>query len=307
MDNFRSGPWLIAFAAMLWAIDAPFRTYLTSELSSTTIVFMEHVLIGVIVLFGLWSYVPEFKKLKPSGWLAVAFIGFGGSALATVLFTQSFHYVNPSVSILLQKVQPIIAILLAVLVLRERLVKQFWLWAVVAIGGAYLVSFPELTPPALGLEGGTVGILLALGAAFLWGGSTVFGRYLLKDISFQAMTALRFLSALVFLFALEVYYGRLSEAGLATGKDWGYVFIVAIIAGFVSLIIYYRGLKYTPAATATLAELVFPFAAVIINWVFLDAALSLVQILGGVVLLAAITRLSFLNAAQARPEAAAIQ
>ena len=39
-------------------------------------------------------------------WLAVAFCGAGGSALATILFTASFHYVNPSVTILLQKLQP---------------------------------------------------------------------------------------------------------------------------------------------------------------------------------------------------------
>ena len=100
MNNYRTGPWLVALAAFLWAIDAPFRKYLTADLSSTTIVFMEHILIVIIVLVGLRPYLKEFKKLNWRGWLAIAFIGFGGSALATVLFTQSFHYVNPSVAIL---------------------------------------------------------------------------------------------------------------------------------------------------------------------------------------------------------------
>src|SRR3989339_177269 len=295
MNNYRTGPWLVALAAFLWAIDAPFRKYLTADLSSTTIVFMEHILIVIIVLVGLRPYLKEFKKLNWRGWLAIAFIGFGGSALATVLFTQSFHYVNPSVAILLQKIQPLVAILLAVIFLHERLNKKFWIWALLALAGAYIVSFPEISPQGLSFAGGTTGVLLALGAAGLWGGATVFGRYLWRDLTWQAITALRFISALIFLLVIQVYYGRLAEVGAASGQDWIFVFIVAIVAGFVSLLIYYRGLKYTSASIATLAELTFPMAAVVINWIFLDASLTFMQIIGSVVLLLAITKLSWVN------------
>ena len=295
MNNYRTGPWLVALAAFLWAIDAPFRKYLTADLSSTTIVFMEHILIVIIMLVGLRPYLKEFKKLNWRGWLAIAFIGFGGSALATVLFTQSFHYVNPSVAILLQKIQPLVAILLAVIFLHERLNKKFWIWALLALAGAYIVSFPEISPQGLSFAGGTTGVLLALGAAGLWGGATVFGRYLLRDLTWQAITALRFISALIFLLVIQVYYGRLAEVGAASGQDWIFVFIVAIVAGFVSLLIYYRGLKYTSASIATLAELTFPMAAVVINWIFLDASLTFMQIIGSVVLLLAITKLSWVN------------
>lgn len=299
MNDYYRGPWLVAFAAFLWAIDAPFRKYLTGDLSSTTIVFMEHVLIVVVVLLWLRPYLREFKKLNWRGWLALVFVSLGGSALATVFFTQSFHYLNPSVAILLQKVQPLIAILLAVIFLKERLSRQFWLWAAVALAGAYIITFPDLSIEGLSLNGGAVGVLLALAAAFFWGGSTVMGRYLLKDLSFKAMTALRFISALVFLFGIQLYYGRLNEITLASGKDWLYVFIIAIIAGLVSLFIYYRGLRFTTASVATLAELTFPMAAVVINWIFLDAALTWVQLAGSVVLVFAITKLSLVNAQQA--------
>ncbi len=286
-------------AAFLWAIDAPFRKYLTGGLSSTTIVFMEHALIGALVLAALWPHLKECKKLGWKEWLAVAFVGFGGSALATVLFTQSFHYVNPSVAILLQKVQPLIAIGLAVVILREKLTRKFWFWAIAAIAGAYLISFPELAPQGLSLAGGTLGVLLALGAAFLWAGSTVFGRLLLKKASFQAVTAMRFLSALVFLSVLTGTTGKLSEVTSASPKEWIYAAITAVVAGFISLFIYYRGLKFTPASTATLAELTFPFAAVVINWVFLGAALFPVQLIGGVLLLYSITKLSLANSSVA--------
>ncbi|MBI3231879.1 MAG: DMT family transporter [Candidatus Doudnabacteria bacterium] len=302
MDQNKLGPWLIAAAAVLWAIDAPFRKFLTGNLSSTTIVFMEHIVIGILVAIFLARYLQELKKLNKKDWLAVVFIGFGGSALATVFFTQSFHYVNPSVSILLQKVQPIFTILLAVVVLKEKLSPKFWLWTVLAMFGAYLVSFPGIKPqmfPDETFNPNTLGVIFALLAAFFWGGSTVFGRLLLSKISFQAMTAVRFLSAVILLLAMQVYYGRLDEIRSASQKEWLFVLIVAVLAGFISLFIYYKGLRHTKASIATLCELAFPFAAVIINWRYIPGSeLSLMQILGGLILLGSITALSFENSKQ---------
>lgn len=298
MNSYKTGPWLVVVAALLWAVDAPFRKFLTGELSSTTIVLMEHITIAVLVSVFLFRYLAELKNLSAKEWLAVIFIAFGGSALATVFFTQSFRYVNPSVAILLQKVQPFVAILMAVMILKEKLTPKFWSWALVGIFGAYLVTFPELRVSGLRVVGGTLGVVFALLAAFFWGGSTVMGRIVLRKISFQAMTAVRFLAALVFLFGLSIYYGRLGEVSGASGKDWLYVFIIAVLAGFVSLFIYYRGLKFTQAKIATIGELAFPFAAVVVNWIFLDATLSTMQILGGLILLLSVTNLSLENAAE---------
>jgi drug/metabolite transporter (DMT)-like permease len=43
--------------------------------------------------------------------VALLVIGIGASAVATMLFTQAFAYGNPTTPLLLQKLQPIIAIL----------------------------------------------------------------------------------------------------------------------------------------------------------------------------------------------------
>ncbi|MBI4049511.1 MAG: DMT family transporter [Candidatus Doudnabacteria bacterium] len=304
MNDYKLGPWLVVIAALLWAVDAPFRKFLTADLSSTTIVLMEHITIAFLVLVFLFKYLKELKNLSWKEWLAVAFIGLGGSALATVFFTQSFRYVNPSVAILLQKVQPFIAILGAAFILKERLTKNFWLWAVVGIFGAYLVTFPELTITGLAFTGGTLGVVFALLAAFFWGGSTVFGRLVLQKISFQAMTAVRFLSALLFLLFLNLYYGTLSQLKGASQKDWLYVLIIAVLAGFVSLFIYYRGLRFTKASIATIGELAFPFSAVVVNWIFLDAKLEIGQILGGFILAISIIGLTKVNEAETQTKVA---
>ena len=287
----KFGPYLIFFAAMLWATDAPFRLHLTKDLSSSLIVLGEHffdILVAVPILILNWA---ELKKLSLKGWLSVIAVALGGSALASVAFTEAFHYVNPSVAILLQKLQPFIAIGLAVVFLQERLPKRFWLWTFLAVFAAYVISFPNFVPRVYDGEvfnPNFVGVSLALVAALFWGASTVLGKYALESISFKTMTALRFILAFVFLFFLNLYHGTLGGISAITSNDWLFIFIIAFTSGIVSLFIYYRGLTYTKASIATVAELDFPLAAVIVNAVFISTAIAFVQIVGMVGLLLAI-------------------
>lgn len=294
----RFGPYLVLIAAMLWATDAPFRLHLTKELSSTFIVLGEHLIDVVIVAPFLLAEWRSLKILSAKDWLAILFIAVCGSALASVAFTEAFHYVNPSVAILLQKLQPFIAIGLSAIVLRERPAPRFWLYAIIAVAGAYLISFPNLIPQTY--EGETwslnaIGAGLALLAAFFWGASTVFGRYALAKIDFKVMTGLRFVFAFLFLLALAAAQGAFPAPGVLTALDMLYIGIIALVSGVFSLMLYYKGLQHTRASVATIAELGFPLAAVAINWVVLGAALAPMQLLGTAVLLFSVYKLADYN------------
>lgn len=297
------GPLLVFAAAMLWATDAPFRTHLTADLSAGFIVLAEHavnLLFVLPILFFNWRELGTFTSRE---WIAIIVIAVGGSALASIAFTQSFSYVNPSVAILLQKVQPLIAISLAAVLLKETMHKYFWLWAAVAIGGAYLISFPTLRPQMYDGETfnpNTLGVLHALAAAVLWGASTVLGKYVLRVSSFQMLTALRFGVAFVFLFFLASIQDQIPPFAAVTSTDWIFIVIVALVSGVFSLSIYYFGLQYTKASIATLAELGFPLAAVFVNAYFIAGnvaagtyfGLYLGQWIGTLLLLGALYMLS---------------
>jgi len=302
------GPWLVFFAAMLWATDAPFRVHLTKELSSSFIVLAEHFIDVLFILPILWWKRAELKaELKEFGkkeWLAVLVIAIGSSALGTVAFTKAFFYVNPSVAIVLQKLQPLIAIGLAASLLKEELRARFWVWAFFAIVGAYAVSFPNLTPKLFERETfnpNFMGVALALTAAALWGAGTVLAKLVLSKASFQTMTALRFLLAFVFLLGMNVYEKSFPVFGAVSAKTWLYIVVVAVTAGVVSLFIYYRGLAHTKASIATLAELSFPLAGALINYFALDIKLQIPQLLGMGLLLLAIFNLTKVNRQAAEP------
>ena len=292
------GPWLVFIAAMLWATDAPFRVHLTKELSSSFIVLAEHFIDVIIILPILWWKRDEIKQLGKKEWLAVSIIAIGSSALASVMFTKAFSYVNPSVAIVLQKLQPLIAIGLAASLLKEELNARFWVWAFFAIAGAYVISFPNLAPNLF--DGETfnpnfMGVTLALTAAILWGAGTVIGKFVLSRASFQTMTALRFLLAFVFLLGMNGYERAFPAFEAVSARSWLYIVVVAVTSGVVSLFIYYQGLAYTKASIATVAELGFPLAAVLVNYFALDIKLQIPQLLGMGLLLLAIFNLTEVN------------
>ncbi len=296
MTKIRNwGPYLILLAAMLWATDAPFRLHLTTTLSSNFIVLAEHFVDVLIVLPILLTSLPAMRRLKAKEWAAVLFIAIAGSALGSIAFTQAFHYVNPSVAILLQKLQPFIAIALAALLLKERLTPRYWLWAILAMAGAYLISFPGLLPqlyPGETFNPNLMGVALALVAAVCWGASTVLGKYVLRETDFKIMTALRFSLAFLFLMCLNWQQHTFPALSSLTTTDYLFIAIIALASGVFSLFLYYKGLQSTPASVATLAELGFPMAAIFVNWIFLDAALVPVQIAGVALLLFAVFRLA---------------
>ena len=300
------GPLLIFVAAMLWASDAPFRLHLTQSLSSDVIVLGEHLfdcLIAIPILAWGWK---ELRGLSLREWTAIAFIGVFGSAVASIAFTESFHYVNPSVAILLQKVQPLVAIALAWRLLGEVPHRSFWIWSMLALCGAYLISFPGLVPQTYAGEAfkpDWYGALLALAAAVLWAASTVLGKYALRAATFSTVTALRFVIALIFLSVLNASHGTLVEVVSLSVSDWLFVLVIALCSGVVSLFLYYYALSSTRASIATIAELGFPFAAVFVNAYFIPGnwapgtywGLAIGQWAGTAILLVAVVMLGRVN------------
>lgn len=271
-------PAFVALAAMLWGTDAIWRTALTATMPSTAIVFWEHILLVLATGWILWRDRSHLRRLDGGDWLAALVIAVGASALATVLFTGAFAVGNPLTVLLLQKLQPLFAISLAAVLLREPLPERFWALLPVALLGAYFITFGIENPlaPFQAAPGNPVGAAMALGAAVLWGAGTVLGRRLLAKLEFPTLTAMRFTLALP---ALAVWS---AIAGYATPGAVEAVPLLAttLLAGLLGLLLYYRGLRETPAAVATLCELSFPITAVLLNVFVLAGRVTGGQILG---------------------------
>jgi drug/metabolite transporter (DMT)-like permease len=210
------------------------------------------------------------------------------------LFTKAFALTtNYTIPILIQKLQPLFAIIFARIFLGERLHRRFWVWALLAAVGAYVVSFGTANAFASLAEADALPVLYALAAAAIWGGATVAGRILLAARGFLFVTSARFTLAAVVLLMLVAAEGGLPAVAAAPRTDFYSFSMMAVVSGLLALLIYYFGLQRTRASVATLAELAFPVGAIVINWLFLAGPMSVAQLAGAGMLLAAVTALSF--------------
>ena len=280
-------------AAILWSLDGYIRQNLFA-LPSFLIISLEHV-IGAIIFFPLlikgWT---EIYTLSQRGWISVLWISICGGVLGTFFYTKALSYVeyiDLSVVVLLQKLQPFFAIALAAVILREKITKRFFILAVTAVVGGYLITFGN-NPIANWNDKTIIAALLALLAAFSWGSSTVLGKHALNQISFMTITALRLtITAAITLFIIisNSQYELITEMSFT---NWSYIILIVISSGSIALFIYYYGLNHLPASHVTIYELFWPLSAVTIDWFVYERVMTAYQFIGAIILLTSIVLLS---------------
>jgi drug/metabolite transporter (DMT)-like permease len=261
-------------------------------INPVTIVFYEHFILTILFSFNLIPNLKRIGELKIADVFSFLVIGGLGSAIATVAFTESFQYLNPSLVILLQKFQPVVAIILASIILKEEVQKQFVAWAFVSLIGGLLVSSPDIerfyslmvsnfsaVTSDVAIKGyGLVGISI-LG----WGAATVFGKRLsMVGFETKSIMAGRFVTGFIVLIPFIQWNRALL---LPHGEDYLRILIMVMISGALAMWFYYQGLQKLSAKTTAIAEMFFPFFAIIVNWVFLGKQLTELQLIGGAILI----------------------
>ena len=289
----------VIFAAILWSFDGFLRQNLYN-LPSLLIVALEH-LIGAIIFFPLllrgWK---EISALHQRGWVSVLWISLCGGVLGTFFYTKALSYVeyiDLSVVVLLQKFQPIFAIALAAIILKEKITLRFLKLAVLAMIGGYLVTFGN-KPLSEWDDKTIIAALLSLLAAFSWGSSTVLGKHALKELSFKTLTSLRLMLTAVITFFILITTNEFESINQINFTHWKYIILIVLSTGSLALFVYYYGLNHLPASHVTLYELFWPLSAVTADWYIRGNIMSTIQVIGAALLLLAIILLSKDNIAK---------
>jgi drug/metabolite transporter, DME family len=268
------GALLVAVAAALWGTDALLRRPLAHSTQAATIVFGEHLVLVLLTLPLIPPALVAVSRAGPRYVAAAAAIGIGASAIATILFTQAFVHGDPVTPVVLQKIQPLVAVTGAWFILGERPRPRFGWFLVGGIVGTWLIAFPS--PFDIHVDA-ALPALYAITAAVLWALGTVLGRLLATRLRFEHVTALRFAFGLP---ASAVAVLVVGASFRTSASDAGWIAALAIVTGLVALSLYYYGLQRTPAVIAALAELTFPVTAAAVGYLAFGATLDGTQWLG---------------------------
>jgi len=284
--KIQKGSLFIVLAAVLWALDGVVRRNLYA-LPPLVIVSVEHI-VGSLILIPFIATQLFKARFQKKEWVAIILISLFSGLLGTVWFTTALlmtSYISFSVVFLLQKLQPVFALLAARILLKEKLSKQYFFWATCALIAAFFVTFPM---GEVNLNTGDKTLqaaLFALGAAVLWGSSTALSRYLLLKHKARVVAGMRFLVTSLFGLIALFIYGQYGALKTITPFQLSQFAFIAVSTGMVALLLYYKGLRTVPVHIATFLELIFPLLAVLIDVYLYKTQISIVQILAGLTLL----------------------
>jgi len=277
---------LVAVAAAMWGTDPIIRKTMSGTTSATTIVFGEHVILVALTLPLLLPALRSVFRAGPRYVLAAVVVGAGASAIATILFTDALighsDFITP---VVIQKVQPLVAVAAAAALLRERPRPSFAWFFLPALAGFWLVNQAHPLDPS---AKGAVVIAEATGAAILWALGTVLGRYLSRELEFQHVLSLRFFFGLI---ACAIALPVMGAPAYSNGHDSVLILYLALVTGLFALALYYYGLQRTPAVLSSLAELTYPAVAVIAGIYAYDQQLRWTQWIGVALILGSVTLL----------------
>lgn len=298
MENRKNvilGAILISLSAILWGFDGVVLTPRLGNLNISFVVFVLHLFPFLIMNLFLFKRYKLLKSLSLNETIALFGVAVFGGALGTIAIVKALFLVNfqsLSVVILLQKLQPLFAILLAAIFLKERFGKNFLLWASLAIVAGYFLAFGFNLPKFHENQNILMASLFSILAALSFGSSTVFSKRLLQKLDFISAAFFRYGLTTLLMLILVISNGHLFEFGTITPLNWWIIGIISLTTGSGAMIMYYFGLKYVRAIISAISELFFPLSAVLFDYIFNKHMLSPVQWISAGIMIFAIVRLN---------------
>jgi len=295
------GAFAISIAAAFWGLDGIVLTPHLYNLDVAFVVFILHALAFLIMNTFLFKEYSQIRKFTSADFTTFLLIALFGGAIGTMSMVHALFLVNfekLTIVILLQKLQPIFAIALAMIFLRERMKRFYFIWATLAIIAGYFLTFGAHLPNLKTGDNTLEAALFSLLAAFSFGSSTVLSKKILGKYSFYTATFYRYGFTTLIMLLFVLFTGVFVEFGNLTTQNWIIFLIIAVTTGSGAIFLYYYGLRKVRAVIATICELFFPVTAIILDYFINDQRLSWVQWISAFIMLFAIINLNLTNSRQ---------
>lgn len=293
---------MVCTAAAMWGFDGVVLTPRLYNLDVSWVVFILHALPFIGMQFLFYREYKALRTLTRSDLFYFFLIALFGGAIGTLAIVKALFLVqfkHLTVVALLQKLQPIFAIVLARMLLGERLGRQFLFWAAIALLGGYFLTFETHLPVTVNSGQMLPAAGYALLAAFSFGSSTVFGKRVLNKVDFKTALFFRYGFTSLIMLVIVTIGGKFSQLAVTTPTNWLFFVIIGLTTGSGAILLYYVGLRYIQANLATMCELCFPISTVVFDYVINGSVLSPIQWVSAICMLVAIYRMSQNQAAEA--------
>jgi drug/metabolite transporter (DMT)-like permease len=276
----------LVLAAACWGGATVITKHVLTDVPPLTLLVLQ---LTVSVVF-LWAIVLVQRLRMPGRRDIVRLGGIGilNPGLAYTFGLLGLSQTTASMSTLLWAAEPILILGLAWLILRERLTRTLLAFSLLAIAGVVLVARIDVGVDQTSLLLGNGLILIGVACCALY---TVLTRRMVTDLDPVLIVVLQQTVAWVWALAIwPLEWGREGAVTLTaiSPASWGWAALSGVLYYALAFWCYIIGLKQLPASMVGQFLNLIPIFGVAGAYLFLGERLTVVQAIGGVLILVAV-------------------
>jgi drug/metabolite transporter (DMT)-like permease len=232
--------------------------------------------------------IQDFRKGKKKIKDVLIFVQLGalGAFPSQVLMTWGTQYSLASNSAILVLALPVITAVFAFFILGEKMNRLRWISFGIAIIGVLLCSTDDIRNMDLGSKYALGNLLIFL--AIIGNGYYNVGcKKIAEQYTEMEMVFYTYLVLVIMLTPLVIYYEpeMFAKVPTFTTKTWLGMASLTLFHNFLSMLLFFKVLKYLDATQVALSNYMITFLALPISTIFLGETLKVPAIIGGVLVL----------------------
>ncbi len=256
------------FGRVAVAIEFPLASMLPIRFAIATLVVLA-------LAFARDWVLPESRR----DWVATLFLGVIYTAM-TLCFFGSLRFLTAGIATIVLYTYPTFVVVLAAILLGERVTVRTVLALGLATGGVALV----VRTGAIDID--AIGVALALGAAAFYAVYTTGSRMLSPSISPRGLMIGILLGTTASMSIYGVIDGRI---GMPAGADeWGVVLGLALVSTVIPHLLFYEGVARLEAGRVGVVSTAEPVVTVALGTILLGEPVTAFLLVGGVLVLAGV-------------------
>ena len=269
---------MLIFSMAIFGTIGAFKRYIGVSAGELAL-YRAILAIGFIGLVLLVTKRPiPFRQLKKE--LPLLLISGAAMGINWILLFLAYEHTSVSIATLSYYFAPIIVTLLCPILFKEKLTLKQILCFVISTAGLVLIT---------GIQGGgknqLTGIAFGLSAAVFYATVILMNKFI-KGVDGLHRTFIQFIGAVIVLIPYVVLTGGVTLGSLNT-SGWINLLIVGLVHTGLCYCLYFSSLKDQPGQKAAILSYVDPLVAVIISVTFLQEPMSVLQWIGGILILGA--------------------
>jgi drug/metabolite transporter (DMT)-like permease len=277
MNNFYKGAVLSLLSALGFGLLPIFALFAyQGNISVTTLLLIRFSLTAVLLFIYVFI---KFKRisLTKKDWLALLILGGICYTLQSRLYFTSVKYISSSLAVLLLYTYPIIVTALSFFLDKEKITMKMGVSLSISFAGLIMI---------LGTSIGKVnglGILMALGASFIYSTYIILGNRILKRMPPLVASAFIALFSAIGILILGSFTDGISFRFETT--VWFPIVGLVLFSTVLAMLFFFRGMELLGPAKASIISMIEPVFTAIFSTILLSDHLTIFQLIGGAIVL----------------------